>query len=228
MLIDILNYLVINFGGGVKTTKDEYNFLLFEVMNFGDIINYSDLNIEAHRDLYIEYFEDAIILPLVIYLNKIFAMIPTFPGKDILPIYKLTNYILQMLKTFNELGGTNFYYPDMSSRSMASKRGRKNSISKTITKLNETELIEKDLKSLTDFDFNPFNYLSLYQILAKHLITIFDHPGRNIKSNGTEFEIEDSNDIPAMKQELIDNGLVFEIEFFLPRFEAIDRDDISG
>ena len=197
---------------GVKTTKDEYNFLLFEVMNFGDIINYSDLNIEAHRDLYIEYFEDAIILPLVIYLNKIFAMIPTFPGKDILPIYKLTNYILQMLKTFNELGGTNFYYPDMSSRSMASKRGRKNSISKTITKLNETELIEKDLKSLTDFDFNPFNYLSLYQILAKHLITIFDHPGRNIKSNGTEFEIEDSNDIPAVKQELIDNGLDFGTE----------------
>ena len=33
-----------------------------------------------------------------------------------------------------------------------------------------------------------------------------------IPSNGTEFEIEDSNDIPAMKQELIDNGLDFGTE----------------
>jgi len=44
----------------------------------------------------------------VIYLNKLFSIVNTFQGDDLLKIYKLTFNILEMIKYYNEICNSDF------------------------------------------------------------------------------------------------------------------------
>lgn len=184
-----------------KITDDEYNFLLFEVTNFKSIINYSGVDVTS--TLFSQYFEDSLVLSLVIYFNKVFAIVSSYKGNDLLKIYQLTYYILEMIKVYNEIGSTHFDLSAMKS----SKRSKRGSISKALTKFNENDAIEKDIEMLTTKTFSPMNYYAIYQVLVRHLIVLFNNPkNKSNNQNASEFEIEDKLDIDELKEELIEGG----------------------
>ena len=77
---------------------EEYNVLINEIQNFNEILNYSNIKTEEELKNYYEY---GILLPLNVYLNKVFSFIPKYKGMELLKIYSLTCNTLSMMKLYS-------------------------------------------------------------------------------------------------------------------------------
>jgi hypothetical protein len=77
---------------------EEYNILINEIQNFDEILSNSNLTTEEELK---NYYEFGILLPLCVYLNKVFSFISRFKGPDLLKIYSLTCNTLLMMKLYS-------------------------------------------------------------------------------------------------------------------------------
>ena len=104
-----------------RVTILEYHFLLQEIKLFEEVLKNSNLEntlgeekneIKIYEknegDSFLIYFENAILLTLIIYLNKMFVEVSKFQGEELLKIYKFIYYILLMIKKFNIYYNGNF------------------------------------------------------------------------------------------------------------------------
>ena len=219
--------------------KEEYNFLLQEVKLFKDVIKYLKRknNGEIEKILTI-YFENGVILPLVIYLNKVFAVIHSFSGPPVLDIYLLTNYILEMIKEYNE-NSKNLLEDDEEVNNIGFSSHRKvignnatqvrKNITKTFTRYDYKDIIDEDLHLLVQLKFNPLNYYSIYLILAKHIMNIFEHPKtKKLVIYLSDFQVEEENNIANLKNDLKQKGTMLEDESFAGEIFDIYEFYING
>lgn len=236
MLMDVNNQ---------KISDEEYDFLLFEVTHFSDIITYSNVSTlksdkEQRQMLLMEYFEEGVILPLVIFLNKVFSTIASLTGEEQLRIFQLTTHILEMIKVYSELSKENGRNLNSNNEDntinnnnnnnviiinekkknkipQSNKENKKllfSKISKTLTKVDEIDLINRDLNLLRTKTSPPMNYYNIYQILAKHLMTIFANP--QIKSSYLDTKDEtEENKLEQLKQELENKDINIESNSYM-------------
>jgi hypothetical protein len=158
----------------------EYDALYNELKSFKAIIDESNIKNNAKI---MAYFENAIILPLKIYLNKVFSIVSTLTGEEFLKVYELAYLFLDTKKYVLEKGiyneePINKIENDMERSLQTTKiRRREKSIVKR-ERVNEEALleIEKDMAFITDKKFKPLDYVSVYHIISKHLLNFIEHP----------------------------------------------------
>ena len=164
---------------------EEYNILDNEIQNFNEIINYS--NIKNEKELK-EYYEYGILLPLNVYLNKVFSFISRYVGTDLLKIYSLTCSTLIMMKIYSnkmliikvrdedkidKFGNT---IPaddseDEKHQNHKLKARKKNSIRVKSILIRK---IDEFLGILTLAHNSPLNYSRLYTILSEIILNYFE------------------------------------------------------
>ena len=99
--------------------EEEYLILSYEVANFNEIIYCTK---PYPLDVFQNYYENGLILFLIIYLNKVFAIIGSFKGEELLKIYSLTYNILMMIKSLVNIKKFNI-------QNEINKKNRKNPLS---------------------------------------------------------------------------------------------------
>ena len=77
-LLKVSNYIY-------EPTSYEFDLIFFEVKNIKTIIMNSK---KVDQQTYMNYIESGIILPIKIYLNKVFSMIISIKGKGMLNLYR--------------------------------------------------------------------------------------------------------------------------------------------
>lgn len=160
-------------------STNENDILLYEISNIDDIINYSKF-IDDPR-IYTAYFENGILLPIKIYLNKTFSLIMSINGKEFLKIYKFAFYILMMKRfllkknIFNQeiMAQDNNHHNNTDSNNS----DEDNTISQQLDIKNSQLIeVETDLKKITSPTFQPLNYLIIFEIITKHIMSLIEHP----------------------------------------------------
>lgn len=124
-----------------------------------NINNYSKEINNKYSIMY--YFENSIALPLKIYLNKIFSTAFNMPGKEFIKVYKLCYHFLLVKKCLLEY---NIY--NINNKSIFKHNCKKNNLTSVIN----------DLKLITDAHFQPLNFVKLYDIFFKQLISLIEKP----------------------------------------------------
>ena len=202
-----------------KITIIEYEFLLQEIKLFEDVLTTSNLESvldEEKNELkiydknednsYLNYFENSVLLTLVIYLNKLFVEVGQFQGEELLKIYKFTYYILVMIKKFN------VYYNGLFKKFMNNNKKKKNNNNFTRKMTTSTYLdnIDHDLKVMVDAENSPLDYNLIYKIIIKHLLRLFDNSKseKNKTFSYTKnFELNEINDVNNLREELLSSGI---------------------
>lgn len=199
---------------GDHVSEEEYNFFLFETTHVEEIIEFSSMastplfGKTPKFMIYLRYFEKAMIIPLIIYLNKIFAVITTFNGEELLKFYRLAYYILQMIKIYQ----TNYsLLIDYQSNNLDYKNVKRNcslTLSDKASKTLQIDQINEDLELMTSSKFSPMNYFSVYLLIAKHLMPLLDnHNARDYDFSFGEYKQEEENIVLEFKEELLDLGM---------------------
>lgn len=196
---------------------NEYELLLFELINFqkiifghklkeilnknqikqGQLLNNKNKSSIKNRLSMIYYFENGIALPLKIYLNKVFSVAFHMSGEEFLKIYKLCYQFLIVKKCLLEnnildKSEEHFYLTKKNSIVSNSQKRDKNKIPNSTTNLNNKKMMKtlikfeqmnKDLKSvlndieaLTDPTFQPLNFVKVYEIFYRQLISLIENP----------------------------------------------------
>lgn len=173
-LDDSLQYRFFNNLMGINSNHSnlglESYIIKFELKNFEDIMksfddkNKFDLNI-------MDYFENGILMPLYIFLNKFMSIIFNLKGKEYLNLYEIVIYFLKVKKNLiqNYLGkekesnikGNIF-------KKLYSKLKNRNQLFKKVNKEESILQINKDLEILNKRDFEIFNYKLVYSYFEKH------------------------------------------------------------
>ena len=180
---------------------EEYNILINEIKNFNEIINYANIKSEEELKYYYEY---GILLPLNVYLNKVFSFINNYKGNDLLKIYSFTCNTLLMIKQFSNklliikvndddkqevLVETNTTF-----KNRERTNNRPSQINQKVIKRNSIKVksrliikIDEYLGILTSLHSCPLNYTIQYNILSETVLNYFDEKNKN-KNNLNEKE----------------------------------------
>ena len=198
--------------------EEEYNILFNEITNFNEILNYSNLKTEEELKNYYEY---GILLPLNVYLNKVFSYINKYNGNDLLKIYSLTYNTLTMMKLYsnktllikvndeNEKTETFLqdnnenkkeFYESVKVRKISKSR-KKNSIKIKSILIRQIDKFQSILTSPTNC---PLNYPILYNILSQTVLNYFEDK-INCLTN-TFNKLNEENDIEKDKTRKDDNN----------------------
>ena len=205
---------------------EEYNILNNEIQNFNEILNYSNIKTEEELKNYYEY---GIILPLNVYLNKVFSFISKYKGMDLLKIYSLTCNTLSMMKLYsnkmliitvtddNEKLET--FLQDNKREKNKSKiqfqkfKSKKKAMKKNSIKVKSILILKVDeyLNILTLQHNCPLNYSILYNILSETILNYFEETITNkisnvdeIKENEKEKTNKDNNIFSTQLKNLYD------------------------
>ena len=177
---------------------EEYNILINEIKNFNEILNYSNLKTEEELKNYYEY---GIILPLNVYLNKVFSYINKYNGNDLLKIYSLTYNTLSMMKLYsnkmllikvtnenekseallqenNENHNAENIISQKSKKAVKSRK--KNSIKVKSILIRQLDKYQNILTLQTNC---PMNYSILYNILSETVLNYFDDKLKSLSHN---------------------------------------------
>ena len=189
MLLNITNHPII---------EEEYNILMNEIKNFNEIINYANIKSEDELKYYYEY---GILLPLNVYLNKVFSFINKYKGNDLLKIYSFTCNTLLMMKQFSnklliikvndddkgEVIETNNMNSTVKNREKTYRSSMNN---QKITKRNSIKVksrliikIDEYLGILTSLHSCPLNYSIQYNILSETVLNYFDEKNKTKNAN---------------------------------------------
>jgi hypothetical protein len=212
MLLDVNSHSII---------EEEYNILINEIQHFNEIINYSNIKSEEELKYYYEY---GILLPLNVYLNKVFSFINVYKGSDLLKIYTLTCNTLLMIKQFsNKLliikvsNDNNDRNEPMNEASIIFKSTNKqktlkpNLTNQKLIKSNSIKVksrfimkIDEYLSILTSLHSCPLNYSIQYNILSETVLNHFNekNKGKNntLKEEKDKKEIKDAPSITKPKE----------------------------
>ena len=186
MLLDVNSHSII---------EEEYNILINEIQHFNEIINYSNIKSEEELKYYYEY---GILLPLNVYLNKVFSFINVYKGSDLLKIYTLTCNTLLMIKQFsNKLlimkvsddNNNKCEPPPETNNNIINKEKslvKTNTAYQKVSKRNSIKVksrliiqIDDSLNLLTSIHYCPLNYSIQYNILSETVLNHFNEKKKN-------------------------------------------------
>ena len=176
---------LLKIGGTEIHSEIEFKILLNELINHETIF---EKNIDHPASGFINYLEDGIILPLKVYLKKIFSIIQEMSGSQILDIYKLAvnllRFKLHLLKNPHIVNITTLYdqkelteVEDNISilnedkkvfKKLWKHQKQKSSLIKNKFTHEELELVKNDINRMLENTFQPFDYYQLYNIMARH------------------------------------------------------------
>ena len=173
--------------------EEEYNILIYEIKNFHEILNYS--NIKTKNELK-NYYEYDILLPLIVYLNKVFSYITTYNGKELLGVYSLTYNMLLSIRLYNNkmmmINSQNGNDPlnsilqskedkeietDKNNIIVDNEKNHKEKVDEKIDyhkpSMAVMNKINKYLNRLTSHNNSPIDYASFYQIYTETISNYF-------------------------------------------------------
>ncbi len=201
----------------------EYNLLFNELRNFEVIL---DSNSDQPANIYLNYLEDGIIVPLKVYLKKVFSVIHDMSGKEILRIYKLAVYLLKFklhilnkpeIIDLSELKSEKELHQESNEEKTVHKdkkvfksiwklQKQKTSLLKSKFTLEELELVKKDLKTMQSNTFQPFDYYLIYNIIANHFFSFI----RKTKSKSLREIFMKSHNLDHEKINILESKLIQE------------------
>ena len=199
--------------------EEEYNILINEIKNFNEIINYANIKSEDELKYYYEY---GILLPLNVYLNKVFSFINKYKGNELLKIYSFTCNTLLMIKQYSnklliirvndENNDKNEAHQEAENIKNKEKVPKQSLTIHKITKRNSIKVksrlimrIDDFLGILTSLHSCPLNYSIQYNILSETVLNYFDEKNKNKNLNNTKEEKEKKEIKENEQKEKINN-----------------------
>jgi hypothetical protein len=158
---------LISISTGMNFSDIEFNILINELIHFQEIIENNSFN-PINTD-FLGYLENGIILPIKVYLNKIFAFIHTIEGRDFLKIYEMTYYILLVKK---------YVLNNLALFGIDASRPNKNIKSNiAFERLDEFSYdLDNDIEKMQDITFPAFDINTIFDIISKHFLNIIKEP----------------------------------------------------
>ena len=157
------------------------DLLNYELRNFGEImIN----NKNANKNLIVKYFEQGLVLPLYVFINKYISIIFNLDGKEYIKLYEIVLNFLETKKYLIEKGIKNeeeikneLNKETINFFNLLSKKNKFALLMKKLYKTPNEELndLNEDLNKLQDAStLEILNYKYIYHFFEKH-ITPFVH-----------------------------------------------------
>ena len=193
-----------------EEANNEYNILFFEIKNIKKIITNSK---KVDQEIYAAYLENGIMLPIKIYMNKFFSMIMEIKGEGLIKLYRFCYYFLRMKQFIIE------------SKIISSTEKQKESMFNNFefTKIECLVEIKEDMAKITSYDFTILNYLEIYKIITKHLMSLIDNPtSQELVLYFSEYETFEENNKQLLKQEFEKKGIDFNLGPYKKAWEAYE------
>ena len=199
--------------------EEEYNVLINEIKNFNEIINYANIKSEEELKYYYEY---GILLPLNVYLNKVFSLINEYKGNDLLKLYSFTCNTLLMIKQFsnklliikvsNDNNDRNEALIESSSIFKTTNKEKTLKPNQTVQKLSKRNSIkvksrfimkiDEYLGILTSLHSCPLNYSTQYNILSETVLNYFYEKSKSKNTTMKEDkEKKETKDNPSLNKQ---------------------------
>ena len=156
---------------------NESYLLRYELKNFQEVIKDT-----KYRKRINQYYENGIIIPLFVFLNKYMAIIYNLDGKQYIKLYEIVYYFLQFKKYIVEehlkqikLSKKKYQFSNLLLNFMNTK---KNSFVLLLEDINEHDLDElnNDIEKIQSEDFEILNYRIVYSFFVKHVQTFIKKP----------------------------------------------------
>ena len=148
---------------------DEFEIFSFELKKFSDFIKNSPLKLTKTC---IDYIENGIILPLKVYLNKVYCMAYSMSGNELLNIYELSFLILHFkifLVENIQLGDlVDIDEEDSIFEKVIDINYKKNIILWGKLKTEKLNEIKTEIDRITDFTFQALDYIAVFKVISKH------------------------------------------------------------
>ena len=176
----------------------EYEILFFEIKNIKQIVTHSK---KVDQKTYMAYIENGIMLPIKIYMNKIFSMIMEIKGEGLLKLYRFCFYLLKMKQFIIE-----------SKIISANTEKQKESVLNNSQFINEESLVEikEDINTITNPLFPILNYLEIYKLITKHIMSLIENPtSQELVLYFSEYERFEENIKQGLKGEFEKRGINF-------------------
>ena len=156
---------VSNYEFDSKESNLEYKLVFFEIKNFQRIINSTK---QCDSKTYASYIENAIILPVKVYLNKVLSMMMTIPGDGLLKLYRLCFYVLKMKEFIIQSDIiTNISDEDKVDRVLNEQEFKGERAYKEVI---------QDLATITNKNFPILNYREIHLYINKHIMSLVEKP----------------------------------------------------
>jgi hypothetical protein len=161
---------VISINSEIQGLSLESSIIKFELKNFKRIM----LGSKCFDDtLSLQYFEDGIILPLYVFLNKFMSIIYNLKGYEYLKLYEIVYYFLRLKKYLISRKDTthvrkSFAFKAIFKNFLNLKKNKYSLINKEF-KDTDLAIVDKDLETLTQSNFQILNYKLLYSYYEKHI-----------------------------------------------------------
>ena len=156
---------------------NESYLLIYELKKFKKVIE----GINNRKKIY-QYYEDGIIIPLFVFINKYMAIIYNLNGKQYIKLYEIVLYFLEFKKYIVEVSlarkkNSQKEY-EFSNLILSLMNAKKNSFTILLENLNDSSLDElnNDLEKIKSEDFEILNYRKVYSFFVKHALTFIKKP----------------------------------------------------
>ena len=156
---------------------NESYLLRYELKNFKEVIKET-----TYRKRINKYYENGIIIPLFVFLNKYMAIIYNLDGKQYIKLYEIVFYFLRFKKYIVEehlskikTSKKKYNFSNLILNFMNTK---KNSFVLLLEDINEESLDElnNDIEKIQSEDFEILNYRKVYSFFVKHVQTFIKKP----------------------------------------------------
>ena len=156
---------------------NESYLLIYELKKFKKIIESAD-----NRKKIYQYYENGIIIPLFVFINKYMAIIYNLNGKQYIKLYEIVLYFLEFKKYIVEDNLTRKKNSqkqyEFSNLILSLMNSKKNSFTILLENLNDESLEElnHDIERIKSEDFEILNYRKVYSYFVKHAQTFIKKP----------------------------------------------------
>ena len=156
---------------------NESYLLKYELKNFHEVIKDT-----TYRKRINKYYENGIIIPLFVFLNKYMAIIYNLDGKQYIKLYEIVFYFLKFKKFIveehlNKIKKSHKQY-QFSNLILNFMNTKKNSFVLLLEDINEQSLKElnSDIEKIQSEDFEILNYRTVFSFFVKHVQTFIKKP----------------------------------------------------
>ena len=194
---DYVNIIIENINSTSDINSADFNF-------FNDLISVNEKNINMLNESYLliyelkkfkkiiegvnnkkkinQYYENGIIIPLFVYINKYMAIIYNLNGKQYIKLYEIVLYFLEFKKyivenTLSQKKNASKQY-EFTNLILSLMNAKKNSFTILLENLTDSSLEElnTDLERIKSEDFEILNYRKVYSYFVKHAQTFIKKP----------------------------------------------------
>ena len=183
--------------------------LTYELKNFSKIVE----EVASRRKLY-QYFEEGIIIPSFVFINKYMSIIYSFDGNLYLKLYEIVLYFLEVKKALiskNSNKGENEKY-FFSNLFLNMINSQKNKFSVIFANMDQSTLqeLELDITELKSENFKIFDYHKVFSFFDKHVKSFIKKPeSKFLKELFTKKTIQYTDEEIAEKlKEYKKNGVI--------------------